>query len=259
MVYDWRKTLSETEGTAEFYREIDRRLCEALPEVHRNDSPYSLPLDKESLEGKRVLVIGCGAGVEAEVLRRRGARVIALDFTERALALTKRRLEIGQISVHLVRADAEALPFRGVLFDRIWSWGVIHHIPDINRVVQEMYRVLKPGGKAMIMVYRRDSINFWVHLMFIRGVLQGKLLTKTPQDICDLYSDGALARYYSPAMIRNLFSGFRTISFQGFSQLGGVYPLPRLLRCWVSAGIPNFFTQYLKRRWGDLLYFEATK
>jgi len=71
MVYDWRKTLSETEGTAEFDREIDRRLCEALPEVHRNDSPYSLLLDKESLEGKRVLVVGCGAGVEAKALRRR--------------------------------------------------------------------------------------------------------------------------------------------------------------------------------------------
>lgn len=259
MVYDWKKTLVEKEDSAAFYREIDRRLCEALPEVHRPESPYALLLDKKSLKGKLALVIGCGAGVEAEALQRRGAEVVALDFTERAIVLTKRRRELFRLATRLVRADAEFLPLKEGAFDLVWSWGVLHHVPDIEKAVGEIRRVLKPGGKALIMVYRRDSINFWVHLMFIRGVLLGKLLTRTSQEICNLYSDGTLARYYSPGMIRKLFSEFRAISFQGFSQLGGVYPLPRQMRRWVSACTPAFLTRYLKRRWGDLLYFEAVK
>lgn len=259
MTYDWGKTLTQPEGSVEFYREIDRRLCEALPEVHRPYSPYSLLLDREPLQGKRVLVIGCGAGVEVGVFQKRGAAVWALDFTERALALTRRRGTLFGFPLRLARADAESLPFREASFDVIWSWGVIHHVPDMEKTVQEIRRVLRPGGKALIMVYRRDSINFWVHLMFIRGILMGKLFTRTSQEICNLYSDGTLARYYSPQMIRKLFSEFQTVSFQGFSQLGGVYPLPRRMRRWVAACIPRCLTQYLKRRWGDFLYFEAVK
>jgi len=55
-------------------------------------------------------------------------------------------------------ADAENLPFIGNSFDAVYSWGVIHHSPDTSKAVEEIYRVLKPGGIAKIMIYHKNSI-----------------------------------------------------------------------------------------------------
>ena len=55
--------------------------------------------------------------------------------------------------------------------DLVYSNGVIHHIPDTQRSIDEFYRVLRPGGKAIVMVYHRDSFNYRVKMMLVRRAL----------------------------------------------------------------------------------------
>ena len=64
--------------------------------------------------------------------------------------------------------DAEHLEFPDETFDFVWSWGVIHHSANTEAIIREIHRVLKPGGEARVMVYHRNSINFWIGLILIR-------------------------------------------------------------------------------------------
>jgi SAM-dependent methyltransferase len=74
--------------------------------------------------------------------------------------------------MRVVRADALGLPFSVGTFDLVWSWGVLHHTGDIERAVQEVRRVLKPGGEARLMLYHRPSwvaIAAWGRWALLRG------------------------------------------------------------------------------------------
>jgi SAM-dependent methyltransferase len=98
--------------------------------------------------GLRVLDYGCGHGMAAVVLARRGARVTALDLSHGYLREAGRRAEANGVAVQRVRADAERLPFAGGSFERVWGNAVLHHL-DLGRAAAELRRVLAPGGVAV--------------------------------------------------------------------------------------------------------------
>ena len=58
--------------------------------------------------------------------------------------------------------DAEQLQFPDSSFDLIWTWAVIHHSSNTRRILEEMRRVLRPGGKAIVMVYHRTFWEYYV-------------------------------------------------------------------------------------------------
>ena len=62
-------------------------------------------------------------------------------------------------------ADSENLPFDDNTFDLVYSWGVIHHTPDTPKAMDEIVRVLKPGGTAKVMIYHRKSLLAWFFWM----------------------------------------------------------------------------------------------
>src|SRR5207245_4997879 len=66
--------------------------------------------------------------------------------------------------------DAENLDFNDNSFDLVYSHGVLHHTPDTARAVREIHRVLRPGGRAVVMLYHRNSYNYRVN---IRGLRRG--------------------------------------------------------------------------------------
>ncbi len=100
------------------------------------------------LRGKRVLDYGCGHGMAAVVLARRGARVTALDLSHGYLREAGRRAEANGVMLERVRADAERLPFADGSFQRVWGNAVLHHL-DLGRAAAELRRVLAPGGVAV--------------------------------------------------------------------------------------------------------------
>jgi ubiquinone/menaquinone biosynthesis C-methylase UbiE len=161
-------------GTPAFYRSLDDHRYK----VHRRlESAVSF----ERTQGLRVLEIGCGCGSEAERFARAGAHYTALDLTDAAVSITRKRFQLARLQGSFVQGDAESLPFDDSSFDFVYSHGVLHHTPDTPRTVREIYRVLSAGGRATVMLYYRDSFNYHVNLGIVRR-LRAQLL-RTEQGI----------------------------------------------------------------------------
>jgi SAM-dependent methyltransferase len=100
------------------------------------------------VRGKRILDLGCGHGMAAVVLARRGAHVSALDLSADYLREAARRAAANRADLSFVQADAERLPFADGCFDGIWGNAVLHHL-DPRRAALEVRRVLRAGGVAV--------------------------------------------------------------------------------------------------------------
>jgi SAM-dependent methyltransferase len=101
------------------------------------------------LAGEPALDFGCGHGMAAVVLARRGARVTAFDLSPGYLAEARRRAGANGVAVECVQADGERLPFADGSFSRVWGNAVLHHL-DLRVAAAELKRVLRPGGVAVI-------------------------------------------------------------------------------------------------------------
>ena len=112
--------------------------------------------------GDRVLDMGCGAGRHAFALYRRGADVVALDLDEAELkdvaGMFAAMREAGEApaggTAQAVRGSAYALPFEDDAFDRVVAAEVLEHLPQDERAMTELFRVLKPGGLIAVTVPR---------------------------------------------------------------------------------------------------------
>jgi SAM-dependent methyltransferase len=98
--------------------------------------------------GLPVLDYGCGHGMAAVVLARRGAHMTAFDLSRDYLAEARRRAAANNVKIEFVQADAERLPFADGCFARIWGNAILHHL-EPRRAACELYRVLQPGGIAV--------------------------------------------------------------------------------------------------------------
>lgn len=128
----------------------------------------------EKYSGRRVLEIGVGLGTDLAQFGKAGAECHGIDITDRHLALTARNFEARGLPVTLKQCDATRIEYPDAHFDVVYSFGVIHHIPDAPAVLREIQRVLKPGGRCLVALYRRYSF-FHLYLVLVRGVLMGRL------------------------------------------------------------------------------------
>ena len=152
---------NEPRGTVAFYRSLDEHRYKVHPRLQS-------AIGFEKTRGLRVLEIGCGCGSEAERFVRAGAYYTAVDLTNAALSITRRRFQLANLKGRFVQGDAENLPFPDGSFDFVYSHGVLHHTPDTPRAIREVHRVLSPGGRAVVMLYYRDSFNYYVNLGIVR-------------------------------------------------------------------------------------------
>ena len=130
----------------------------------------------ERWAGKDVLEAGCGIATDGMQFVRAGASYTGMDFSPSALSLARRRFDMAGEEVRLEQGSIAELPFPDDSFDLVYSNGVIHHLPETQRVVDEIHRVLRPGGTAIVMVYHRDSFNYRFTIMVLRRLLAGLLL-----------------------------------------------------------------------------------
>jgi ubiquinone/menaquinone biosynthesis C-methylase UbiE len=262
MTYDWENTLRLTPGSREWYEEIDRRLFSASYFAKGADgAPFGRFMKPEHVAERDVLEVGCGMGAHAALLARAGARLTAIDLTARAVEFTKRRFEIFGLAGDIQRADAEKLPFPDKSFDAVWSWGVIHHSARFENCLSEIARVLRPGGQLMIMVYHRPSIAYYVNSGLIRGVLMGRLLHKTLQQIYVDAGDGFYARTFNKRELRaQLASAFENVELNAIGLKAELFPIPRMgFKLWLESITPDALAAAVLSRWGSMIVAEATR
>lgn len=130
----------------------------------------------EDFRNKDVLEIGCGIGTDGEEFAKNGARYVGIDLSPSSIELSKERFRLNRLRGTFIVANAEErLPFPNNSFDHIYSFGVIHHTPNPEKVGREMYRVLRPNGTFCAMLYNRSSINYYIEIMFLRKLLRWTL------------------------------------------------------------------------------------
>lgn len=179
-------------------------------------------LDYASLKGRRVLEIGFGVGWLLNEFVRAGAEVHGIDLSESHEALCRHRFRGHDVRLQV--ASAEEIPYPDATFDLVAAWGVLHHASDDVRCYTEVHRVLKPGGRAFLMLYRRGGVKYYYQKLFKRGVLRGGLLRHRldvdafMRSVTDKYSDDSpgapISRHYTEADVRRLLSAFSRVDLR---------------------------------------------
>ncbi len=139
------------EGSKAFFEEVERKRYTREPFIHEF-------AQFNAWRNKTVLEVGCGMGTDLLQFAKGGAQVYAVDLTAKGVALTKKRLELYGFTGEISKGDAEHLPYTDDKFDLVYSWGVIHHTPNIIKAIAEIYRVTKSGGKILVMIYHKWSL-----------------------------------------------------------------------------------------------------
>lgn len=237
--------------------EADERLPQSpaeLTEIENQiigQSPFMRnELDWTMFDGLEVLDIGCGSGALATRIAKHGARVTAVDLTQTAVDLTKKNAAAQDLDVEVIRCDVEKLPIGADRFDFVFSWGVLHHTETFENALKEVHRVLRPGGRSLIMVYYRNSVVYYLHGLYWL-IAKGYLFRGyTINGVQDLYTDGYFHRYFSAREMAACLEAAQ-LKPTGFS----VTQYQKK----ILPGIPAWLDTCLKRKFGMCLVAEFEK
>jgi ubiquinone/menaquinone biosynthesis C-methylase UbiE len=174
----WNTEACGTHFVPKFANERD--FYEQLRE-HRYRTEWHIPLlaPFAAAKGKQLLEIGTGNGADAVMFALNGAHYTGVDLTRTAIEATKKHFDVLGLSGTFQQENAEQLSLANNAFDIVYSYGVLHHTPNPQRAIDEVWRVLKTGGKAVVMVYHKHSFNYFVRIMiYMRLRVLGKILSR---------------------------------------------------------------------------------
>lgn len=183
-------------GTREYFEEVEKR--KYFVESHiPNFAEFS------KWNGKKVLEIGCGIGTDAVNFAKHGADYTGIELSDVSLDITRKRFDIFGLKGAFYNIDAqdmEALSKVGSDFDLIYSFGVIHHSPNPQKIIDNCFQLLKPDGTLKIMMYAEQS---WKKIMIDSGLDQYEAQSNCP-----------IAYTYTNNEIDTMLQQFRNIQIQ---------------------------------------------
>ena len=229
----------------------DRAGYEAQAQARYELEPYIFELAKfKDARGKRVLEIGVGLGADHQMFAAAGAELYGIDLTERAVEHTRHRLSVFGLSSQIATGDAESLDFPDESFDIVYSWGVLHHSPNTPKAVAEVYRVLRRGGSARVMIYYKWSLVGF--MLWVRYALLGLRPWLTLTQIYARYLESPGTKAYSVGEAQKMFAAFSEVNIRtvlthgdlleseaGQRHQGGLLSLAR--KIWPRALLKRFF------------------
>lgn len=162
---------------------------------------------------KDVLEIGVGMGADhIEFAKSKPRSISGIDLTPKGIEHTRKRLNVYGLSSNISVGDAEKLPFDEGSFDLVYSWGVIHHSPNTPEAVDEVYRVLRPGGMARIMIYHKYSLTGY--MLWIRYGLFAGHPFRSLDDIYYYHLESPGTKAYSIKEAQAMFSKFSSVNIK---------------------------------------------
>lgn len=231
-------------GTPEYFSYYDQ-----LREQNESVEFSAALHEYASFAGKQVLDVGCGNGYVLSRFAQKGARVCGVDLTHTAVDLCRKRFAWMRLPGRFVQSNAEQLPFPDATFDCVCSMGVLHHTPDTARAVAEVFRVLKPGGRLIVMFYHRNSLQMRLKFPLMRW-MRGKPMQESINEV-----DGVgnpKGDVYSREELHALLGSFRQHDiFAGSMPWHAMGPAAALL--------PAAARRALERRLGWFLYAKAIR
>ena len=229
------------------------------------------------MAGKSVLEVGCGQGSTLNYLPSLGARMHGIDMSATSLSRAcAGAQEMGHADrVELSIGNAERLLFPDESFDAVVSVGVLHHTPDTEAGVREIWRVLKPDGFAIVMLYRTGNPKWWAtrlarELSSLIDKFQGKQFViaerlrrkqkiGNPQGTALLELFGVpILKAFSNEVCRLMFRDFSNITVTnyqpGFERLCDIFSWLTPFRTTLRG-----FDLRVRQRWGFYQVLEARK
>jgi SAM-dependent methyltransferase len=196
-------------GTREFFECHNALRRKEEPEVFQRQI-----YEHDKWAGRDVLDIGCGIGYVVALYAAGGARVTGVDIAARSVELTRDRLRVFGLDADIRKADAEALPFADESFDLVTSFGVLHHTPNTQTAIREAIRVLRPGGRVILMFYHRNSFAYRV-LFPLKRILQPSNWGKSADQQVNQVDGPAnpLGKVYSRKELRAMLAGIGDLEF----------------------------------------------
>ncbi len=158
-----------------------------------------------------VLDLGCGGGFMAEAMARKGARVTGLDQAKGAIAAARRHAEQEGLAIDYREGVGEALPFADGAFDIVVSCDALEHVDDLDKVLDEIARVVRLGGLFLF-----DTINKNVLSRFVVVTMGERVLRLMPEGTHDA------GLFIRPADLQRALArrGFEVGRFKGFGPIG---------------------------------------
>lgn len=253
-----------------YFQEIERKFRKHCQGGAQKDGAPLLSnlVDYDWLRQKKVLDIATGSGFAMAAFIQGGANVIGIDLTDFAVTQTKRNLICKNLKGEVIKMDAQQMKFNDESFDFVNAWGCLMHMPDTQKAVNEIYRVLKSDGRMLAYMYNKNSWPFWFNLVFLRGILLGQLI-RYEFDINRLtsrFSDGfsvggnPLAKFYTPRQAAKFFRNAGFSKVEAFS-----WQLPHEPDHWPMKKFPIFrylprqIKNFMSKRWGYGLIVKAEK
>jgi len=162
-------------------------------------------------QGLKVLDVGCGGGFSCEFLAKRGAIVSGIDQSQNCIAAAKEHADQHGFSIDYIYGFAENLPYKSNYFDAVICVDVLEHVTDVNKVIAEIYRVLKIGGYFFF-----DTINKSFKSKVVMIWLLEDILRQIPRGIHDW------EKFIKPEDLVELMQkqGFIDFDIKGFNVLG---------------------------------------
>jgi SAM-dependent methyltransferase len=218
---------------------------------YRATEPYIYQiLGRYDWDGVKTVEVGCGQGTIVNHLAPLGARMLGIDMSEASLRRAAAGAdELGHRDrVRVMQADAERLPFPNASFDAAVSCGVLHHTPDPRAGIAEIHRVLRPGGRVIVMLYRRGNPKWWATVAARRGFRMASAATRRARGLIERLrkrqEDGDAAgtallelfgvpilNAYTNAECREMFSAFDEVRVSnhqpGFRRMSDVFAILR--------------------------------
>jgi SAM-dependent methyltransferase len=118
-------------------------------------------LNLDAVAGKDVLEVGLGYGTVAQLLASRARSYTGLDIAAGPVGVVNRRMQLNGFKSAAQQGSILAAPFADASFDAVITIGCLHHTGNLQRAIDEVYRVLRPGGWALVMIYNAFSYRRW--------------------------------------------------------------------------------------------------
>lgn len=197
-------------GTKEYFSEVEQKKYRAEPHIPKF-------AEFEKWNGKSVLEIGCGLGTDTINFARNGAHVTAVDLSESSLALAEKRAKLFSVdsNIQFYQANAEKLSDTVPLndFDLVYSFGVIHHTPEPQNVINEIKKYMGPDSELRIMLYSKFSYKLF-RIMKETGNWDLSRAEKLLAEYSEAQTGCPVTYTYTFDDISNLLSGFEILQIK---------------------------------------------